>query len=89
MIKYIKIEDLVNFGVYKINGRINKIGIWSANKRGFYIVDSKGDVHIKYHYDIGKPYGTAKPINIISSDLTPVDFEDHFKIKEIIRGFYD
>lgn len=65
---YIKIENLKDGYLYKINARNASIGIWNAIDKGFIIAREKFGstfLFMEYHYDTGAPYGTVMPVREI------------------------
>lgn len=65
---YIKIDDLKNNYSYKIIGRNAYVGIWVENEKSFMIsryTGLKPYLFHEYHWDIGTPFGTVKPIELI------------------------
>jgi hypothetical protein len=74
---YIKIPDLKPGYLYQIRARNSRFGIWLPSKLGFMISREKfGYVYpfIEYHYDIGAPFGTVKPLEEI--EQSPFTEED-------------
>lgn len=91
---YIKMNDLVDKGIYEIDGRNASVGIWSKSgaffiirKAGFF----KGDEHLfrEDHWDVGAPYGTAKPLKLIEVLPDSVDLEDHRFILDKLLKCYE
>jgi len=66
---YIKIEDLVDRCIYKIFSRNLSYGVWNEKNKGFIGIREKFNskyLFTEYHYDVGPPFGTVKPQNIIN-----------------------
>ena len=80
--RYLKKDELLNYGLYEIKGKYSNVGIWSSNIGVFYIMVDN-EIFTENHYDIGYPYGTAKPLKlkILFDDI---DFEDHVLLRKIL-----
>ncbi|MEB8433248.1 hypothetical protein OO007_13500 [Cocleimonas sp. KMM 6892] len=76
---YLKIDSLKNLYSYKIWARNAYVGVWIEDENAFLICRYKiGDYPLlrkEYHWDIGEPLGTAKPIEII--EKCPFDLKDY------------
>lgn len=75
--KYIQIKDCIHGGLYKIDSRNLSLGIYNENKNEFIGIRRKfGYLYLfeEFHYDIGPPYGTVKPIKLI--EKSPLKDED-------------
>lgn len=73
--RYLKKDELLNYGLYEIKGKYSNVG-------AFYIMVDN-EIFTENHYDIGYPYGTAKPLKlkILFDDI---DFEDHVLLRKIL-----
>jgi hypothetical protein len=75
---YIKIPDLKNLGLYEIEARNGKYGIWIAKENGFFLSRHKfGDnfMFMEYHWDFPE-WATAMPIRFIEqSPFEESDFD--------------
>lgn len=66
--KMIKISDMVENGIYIIHARNAWIGIWRSEDKAFIIRRCKFNSIFpfpEYHWDIGPPHGTAKPLKFL------------------------
>jgi len=73
--EYIKIEDLKDRTIYRVNARNSNIGIWSSKIQGFVMCRSKfGELYlfIEYHWDSDPHYGTVTPFQEIG--ILPENF---------------
>lgn len=71
---YVKLEDCVDKGLYKIWSRNLSIGVFCKETKGFTGVRSKwGDRFLfeEFHWDTGQPYGTVRPKNLI--EICPIE----------------
>ncbi|TCJ82736.1 hypothetical protein [Cocleimonas flava] len=89
---YLKVGELKDFYSYTIWARNAFVGIWVKDENAFLISRYKvGDVPIlrwEYHWDIGEPLGTAKPIQIIENCPYELKNTDD-KAEEICRYLND
>jgi len=73
MKKYIKMEDMKDGWLYRIDARNAVVGVWVEESKWFVISRHKfgqNFIHVEDHYDTGSPYGTAKPIYRIEKCCT-------------------
>jgi hypothetical protein len=64
----IKQKNLVPRGVYRVHSRNLVVAVWNGSS-GFIGIRHKFDdsfLFTEYHYDDGPPYGTLKPIELIT-----------------------
>jgi hypothetical protein len=84
MKNYLKIEELKDLWLYKINARNGYVGIWVKEANGFLLPRLKFGhwfVFMEYHYDLGAfAHGTVKPIEEI--EKCPFTGDD-LKLKRI------
>jgi hypothetical protein len=60
----IRMDKLIDGGLYYIDARNAEYGIWLYNQLGFIIRRLKFTnifLFVEYHYDTGSPFGTVKP----------------------------
>ena len=82
---YIEIGNLKNQYSYKIVTRNAYVGIWLENKKAFlisrYKVGPYPYLFFEYHWDIGEPYGTVKPLKLIEKCPFTIkeDYDDNEK----------
>lgn len=65
---YLKIKELKDRHLYSIMARNAKVGVWNSERKSFIISRFKFKQNFldeEFHWDIGSPYGTAKPIREI------------------------
>lgn len=66
---YLAIGDLKDQYSYKIFARNAYVGVWLKSKNAFlisrYKVGPNPYLFFEYHWDIGEPFGTVKPIELI------------------------
>lgn len=78
MDNYIKIPELQNLGLYEIDARNGKYGIWIAKHEGFFLSRHKfgnNFMFMEHHWDC-PAWATAKPIKFIEqSPFEESDFE--------------
>lgn len=91
MDEYIKIEDLIDRGLYKIEARNASAGIWVADKQYFLIRKySFGDIYgfTEDHWDVDDR-GTAQPLELI--EVLPDDFniKDDNAVLNILEEYID
>lgn len=63
--EYIKMNKLIDGGLYRIDARNSEYGIWLYNQLGFIIRRQKFTnifLFVEYHYDTGFPFGTVYPL---------------------------
>src|SRR5579872_5414717 len=84
---YIKPEECVNGGLYRIHSRNLAYGVYKADVRGFVGIRNKfGSNYLftEYHWDNGPPFGTVRPIEFIEQcpveDLGESHLGEHPKI---------
>lgn len=61
---YMKMEELIQGGAYRIRSRNLAYGVWDAGRQGFVGIREKFNneyLDTEFHYDTGAPYGTARP----------------------------
>lgn len=71
----IPINQMVPRGVYRIHSRNLVVGVWNG-KNGFIGIREKFRdkfLFTEYHWETGTPYGTAKPLELITT--LPEDIE--------------
>ena len=71
---YLKIKEMKNGYTYVIQARNAEIGVWNESDNSFLISRFKfgsNFIDKEYHWDIGSPHGTAKPI--IELEKAPED----------------
>lgn len=81
---YIAMHKLVDTGVYEIQARNAKIGIWNYKEGGFLIRREKmGSIFlfVEYHWDM-PAFSTAKPIHLI--EISP--FKEQYLNSEDLQG---
>lgn len=82
MSKYLKVNELKNGYIYKIEARNASIGAWLESKKAFIISRWKfksNYLFLEYHWDIDDILGTAKPIEILEKfqfELKDYSIED-------------
>ena len=80
MLKIIAMKDGY---LYKLDARNGSVGIWRADEESFIISRHKfGDNFLdeEYHWDLGAPYGTAKPLQVLEeSPFATVQLHQHHK----------
>ncbi|MFA5731810.1 MAG: hypothetical protein WCY91_07945 [Acidithiobacillus sp.] len=63
---YLHIDSLIPNMAYAIWARNAYVGIWIPGENGFlvsrYKIHSEPSLFVEYHWDIGEPLGTAKPL---------------------------
>lgn len=65
---YLKPEECVEGGLYRIHSRNLAYGVYKAEQRGFVGIREKFGSHYlftEYHWDNGPPFGTVRPIEFI------------------------
>lgn len=71
---YLKMPDLVERALYRLDCRNLSVGVWDAKSRGFIGIRTKFGsrfLFIEYHWDTGEPYGTVCPVARIGLELLP------------------
>lgn len=75
-------EELEDRGIYRIHSRNLEYGVYSEGARGFIGIREKfGKRYLftEYHYEIGAPFGTAHPVELVGR------VEDNrIQIKEVL-----
>lgn len=67
--EHIALDDCVARGVYRLHSRNLTLGVFDSTKGGFIGVREKfGDRYLfmEYHFDSGPPYGTARPLELVT-----------------------
>lgn len=70
--KWIPLTECIDRKFYLIHARNFYYGVFSKEKKGFIGIRTKfGQRYLftEYHWDEGEPYGTVKPIEVLSIDL--------------------
>ena len=73
---YIKIEDCIHGGLYKVDCRNFSYGVFNKKDSSFIGIRHKfGYTYLfsEYHWDSGPPFGTAKPLGFIKKCDLPDD----------------
>jgi hypothetical protein len=66
--KYLKIDDCVQGGLYEVDARNFKLGVYNKEQQGFIGIRYKFGsefLDLEFHWDTGAPYGTVKPIEYL------------------------
>ena len=74
---YIKIEDCIHGGMYKVMCRNFDYGVFNKEDCSFIGIRTKFKftfLFSEYHWDTGPPFGTVKPIKFIKE----CDLPEHF-----------
>ena len=85
---YINIDDCVDNHIYEIRSRNLTYGVYSANDHSFTGVREKFGSRFlfdEFHWDTGPPFGTVKPVEIISE--LPADIKTKKDLFEFLDGF--
>lgn len=73
---YMHIDSMLPGMAYTIWARNAHVGIWLPNEKGFLISRYKAQptpfLSVEYHWDVGEPLGTAKPLHPIESCPLPL-----------------
>lgn len=81
---YLRIKALKDRHCYKIYARNAYVGVWVKSQKSFiisrYKVGSTPCLFSEYHWDIGEPLGTVKPIELI--ELFPFRIRNRYSDKE-------
>ena len=81
---YLKISELKDKHSYKIYARNAYVGIWIDDDKSFlisrYKIGPTPYLFREYHWDIGEPLGTVKPIQII--EKCPFEIKKNYDKKE-------
>ena len=84
---YLKIDGLKDKYSYKIYARNAYVGVWLKSKKSFmisrYKVGSNPDLFHECHWDIGTPFGTVKPLELI--ELCPFQIKKESNYNKIER----
>jgi hypothetical protein len=65
--EYIPLGDLVDGDIYTLRSRNLRIGIYQADAKAFIGIRRKWGSRFldqELHWDVGEPYGTARPIKL-------------------------
>ncbi len=97
MNRYLKVNELENGYIYKIEARNASIGVWLELKKAFIISRWKFKSNYlthEYHWDIDDTLGTAKPMEILEKfpfELKDYSIEDrqNSKILKYLDSFDD
>jgi hypothetical protein len=84
--EYIKVEDCVDRGLYRISSRNLVYGVYCATSNGFIGIRMKFEnqyLFTEFHWDAGEPFGTVCPLKFIEMcPLTDIrESEDTFDEK--------
>jgi len=83
---YIKINKCVDGGLYSIEARNGVFGYWNSSSESFTLRRCKfGSIFLfdEYHWDIGAPYGTVKPIAYLNEERPATDTEAIIRLSEL------
>lgn len=67
-IEYLRMNELIQGGLYELDARNANLGIWIYEQLGFIIRRQKFNnifLFVEYHYDTGSPFGTVRPFIFI------------------------
>jgi len=84
---YLHIDNLIPNMAYTIWARNAYVGIWLPDEKGFLI--SRYKMHpipflsVEYHWDIGEPLGTAKPLRPLEKCPLPLPSLSDYRNDEI------
>jgi len=86
---YISLKECKHGGLYKIRARNFEYGVFIEEKQGFIGIRLKFQdrfLFTEYHWDIGAPYGTVKPLEFI--EMCPLDdIREGWSEDRIEKGF--
>lgn len=86
-IDYVHINSLIPGMAYAIWSRNAYVGIWLPNENGFLISRYKAHpipfLSIEYHWDIGEPLGTAKPLRPLEECPLPIPSRPDYRNNEV------
>ncbi len=81
---YLRMKELKNRHCYKIYARNAYVGVWVKSNKSFmisrYKVGATPYLFHEYHWDIGEPLGTVKPIALI--ELFPFQIKNNYSEME-------
>ena len=89
--EYLKIDDCIQGGLYKIDARNFSLGVYNKTKQGFIGIRYKFGsefLDLEFHWDTGEPFGTVKPLEYIeecpyeASDTNNPELFDWLKEKK-------
>ena len=83
---HIPLDQCKHGFLYRITSRNLNTGVYNAKTKGFIGIREKfGDLYLftEYHWDLGPPHGTVRPIEILEKCQTIIDeyLEDHTENK--------
>jgi hypothetical protein len=73
-------EEMVPRGVYRIHSRNLVVGVWDGVSGFIGIREKFGNEYLfkEYHWDTGAPYGTVKPLELLTTLPEEIDIREHF-----------
>jgi hypothetical protein len=75
--EYLSVEQCEHNSLYRIDGRNFSLGVYNNKKQGFVGIREKFTTEflsLEFHYEMGAPYGTVKPIEFL--EKCPMDAND-------------
>lgn len=79
MENYISIKGCKRGGLYRILARNFSLGLYDSKQKGFIGIRQKFKMEfldVEYHWDIGNPYGTAKPVEFLEQCNLHIDIKN-------------
>lgn len=76
---YSKLDQCVHGGVYRIRSRNLSVGVFNEKNNGFIGIREKFDslfLFTEFHYDIGEPFGTVMPDELIEMLPKGIEVEE-------------
>jgi hypothetical protein len=74
--EYLTLQECKHGYLYEIECRNLRIGVYNENTKSFYGIRTKFSsrfIDDEYHWDLGSPYGTCKPVKEL--EVCPIPFE--------------
>jgi hypothetical protein len=77
---FLPMSDLLPRHAYQLLARHARVGIWLPAQQGFLLARYKASptafLFVEQHWDMGEPFGTAKPLNVLEACPETLNLEN-------------